>query len=1106
MNKVIAIILLWSIYFTVNGQSLYPVKLDGQWGLINGEGELVVEAQYNAIGSFHEYGYAVMQRNGGVGLLNNKGEEIVAPLYQDVKILDVSLMAVLNKGEWQVIDLNGNVILGKGYEKVEIWDSQYVAFKRGGLWGIVDINGNEISAPKYESVFYEDRAFFLTRSRNKIGVLALDGQEVLPNVAKELKVLQDSLYFYKVDNYWGAVDEKGRALIQPKYESFKKIGEGFVSLTEKGKARLFSIPCKRMIASFSQMKFLPFSKKYVLIKKDNHLGLINWCGNLVLAPEYNEIQLFDDSSFRVRIDERWGVVDEENTVILPFEYTYIAPMVDGVAALKKDSLFAVVNKKGKQIVDFKYKQIKIHNKKINAYGELNGEETMEQFSINDEGEIVENEAFVNHFQVRVKTKNTLEEKKRGIFKLENYEWFFDAKADRWGLRDLATGDIQIEPTFDYVNVEADLGFTVVGIWKNNEYDFERTTFRFEMVLGLVNNDEGLLITALDFVDIKFDDFRQGSQYARCILTNGKYSLLDKMGRRDSRSFTYIGEFNNGIAPMSAFGKITGSVKTEEENIGYVRNYLDDMLCPSYMLDYTKYDELFFQKAKVICEDCNWGYIDTTAKVVVIPQYSFAKKAEKGTAMVKCGDKWGLINIKGENVVPCSYDGIEYLENTNKEIVRLYVKEPKYGLIDTLGQLRVSALYNEIGLFAENRLAVKRYNYWGFVNAEGQEVISCRFKKVRPFVNGYAAVQLGNYWGLIDKMGNIVLDFKYRGIGDFYDGLIWVDNGIDISYVDAQGKVLIDGKYEKAFNFQNGIARVVVGVDYGLINTKGEFILKPKYSLISDFNEYDLAIVRIAKKQRVSYGVINRQGKLITNSEYTKIERFSEGMAVVKEKSTYGYIDTTGRLVVSCKYTKAAPFKQGLAAVTYKGHCGYITMEGDKKVDYEFSRCEDFDGGRAVVYKGIKKAGLIDLDGSYIIKPGVDRLLGFKGGKGLVRDNKYRFYYITENPTIKNQYYEKARTYDHGVAVVQMGGKWGIIDQSGITIIPPKYDAISPFENGYAKVLIDGFTGLADVSGREIAHPDFEFISYAGNGLFRAEKEDKVGYLDRQGSWVWKLKK
>jgi hypothetical protein len=91
-----------------------------------------------------------------------------------------------------------------------------------------------------------------------------------------------------------------------------------------------------------------------------------------------------------------------------------------------------------------------------------------------------------------------------------------------------------------------------------------------------------------------------------------------------------------------------------------------------------------------------------------------------------------------------------------------------------------------------------------------------------------------------------------------------------------------------------------------------------------------------------------------------------------------------------------------------------------------------------------------------------------------------------------------------VAVVQINGKWGVINRRGMELVPPKYSRIESFENGYAKVRIDGFSGLSNLQGDLIVGADFEYIRYAGQGVFRVEQGDKVGYFDTDGNWIWTL--
>ncbi len=1089
-------------------QQYFPVKQNKKWGLIDAEGRIVLSPKYEAIGEFKAFGYAVMQRDGGVGLLDKRGKEIVAPRYEDLKVLDSTLISVLDLGEWMVINLQGKVVLPKGYSKVELWERDFLGFLKDGKWGVINKNGTPVIAPRYDEIMQEKEGFFITRRSDQLGVFTEQGQEILGNTAQEIRIFNDSLLFFRTGTQWGAIDHEGNQAIPPRYDNFRRLTDQFIKLVSNNHTFLYSIPCNQILSQGEYDEFYAFSRKFVLVKKERRLGLMDWCGNLVFKPEYMEIQPYDNQLFRVNQQGRWGVAKAQGEVIIPLAYDYIAPLRNNVCLIKKDGLFGVANVQGIEIVPAQYQRVELEAGQARAYtaGKEGGEQ-LDLFNFDAQGNLTNNSNFTKHFTIRIGGKpeenaHTGAQSSDGDLLLDRFEWFYSPVADRWGLRRLSDGGIQIEPKFHYIQIERDLGFTLVGIEQFNKYEFERSSFRFDMIFGLVNNEVGLPVTEIDFWDIRFDDFREGLPAARCIFSNGRFGLVDRIGRIVKKNMAYIGEFSDGLARASVKGSMSASLK-QKSSLGKLQNHLADWLSPNTMTDYTQYDQIFREEAHLTCENCEWGYMDTLGQMVVEPQYSYALDFVNNVGIVACEGKWGLVNNKGKTIIPCKYDGIEFLENTDNKIVRVYVQEPKYGLIDTLGRIAVSAEYDEIGSFAEGRLAVKRNGIWGFVNADGVEVIPCRFREVRDFSQGLAAVKLGYKWGFIDKNGDVLIDFKYRRAGNFKEGLAWVYDETGAGFINPEDEFVISSRFEKAFDFAFGVARVVDKGKFGLIDKTGKFVQRPSYSDISDFNHHRLAVVRYGG-DRVRYGLINARGQKITPEDYASIAPFSEGLAAVKGKNGYGFIDTTGVLAIPEIYDKVSGFSSGRAVAYLGGQCGYIDKTGNITAPFQFSRCQDYAGERAVVYQGLKNAGLIDLAGNFILQPEVDRLLKFQEGRGLVRDEKYRFYYITEKSDLYNGYYQGAREFHHGVAVVQINGKWGIINQRGIAIIPPKYDRIEDFQNGYAKVRIEGFNGLSNLDGELIVQPDYEFISYVGQGLFRVEQGDKIGYFDAQGNWVWDL--
>lgn len=1108
MKRLIIIVLCAFVSGLLTAQQAFPVKVNKKWGLIDAGGRIILPPAYDAIGEFKHFGFAAMQRNGKVGLLDEQGKEVVRPVYEDLKMIDSSRVAVMDGGQWMIVDLQGRTVLEKGYERVKVLEGGYLAFMKGKKWGIVDDLGRSISAPVFDEVRQEPQGYFLTLKSEKYGLLAADGREIIPNSAESIQLQSDSLIFFQVNGHWGAIDNAGKALVPPRFDGYQIVSDQFVKWVAAGKAYLYSIPCSSLLTTGEYDNFFPFSRRFALARKGKQLGLLDWCGAPALDAIYDEIQPLSNKAFRVQRQGKWGIHAAQGKELTPLRYDYIAPPKGAVCIVKLNGRYGLLNTEGQEIATPEYLRIEIEDNSAKAYRKSEGGgENLTLLEWDEQGRLSDNNNFSRHFRIRIGSASDQPGASPGLgennYLLDDFEWFYAPAKDRWGLRKLSDGSIQIEPKFNSIQIFPDLGFTLVGMNQNIRGDYERTTFRFEAVFGLVSNTLGRLVTEPVFLDIRFDDFKRGFPMARCVFSNGKHGLIDRIGRIVRRDLAYIGDFNEGLARFAAYGSLSGSMKPEG-NLGRLKDYFTGLKAPAFMVDYTEYDQIFQREAWLICQDCQWGYIDTSGQISVAAQYAFAKDFVNGVGIVECDGKWGMVNRRAEIILPCRYDGVQFLENTGNRIVRVYIHQPKYGLIDTLGRLTVSAIYDEIGSFREGRLAVKRNGMWGYVDRDGLEVIPCRFRDAQPFSEGLAAVKLGRFWGYIDKQGNTDIEFALSRAGSFHEGFAWAQASNGYGFIDNTGKFVIEDKFERAFDYQNGIARVVSGGKTGLIDLQGRYTLRPKYQDIQPFDIHGLALVRYGKKN-VRYGILDRNGSMITRRHFREIRPFREGLAAIRIRDNFGFIDTTGKIAIPGPFSKVSDFSSERAAVQREGRCGYIDPSGNIIVPLEYSRCLDYEQGKAIAYKGLRQAYLLDMAGNATMEQGFgDRLLRFSDGRGLMRTDDYTFYYITEQSGAYSDYYRNAGPFRHGVAVVETNGKWGVIDQRGIAIIPPKYDRIESFENGYAKVRILGFSGLTNLNGELIVQPDYEYISYAGEGLFRVEQGDKIGYFDQEGKWVWDL--
>lgn len=136
---------------------------------------------------------------------------------------------------------------------------------------------------------------------------------------------------------------------------------------------------------------------------------------------------------------------------------------------------------------------------------------------------------------------------------------------------------------------------------------------------------------------------------------------------------------------------------------------------------------------------------------------------EGYAAVKRGKKWGYINVKGEEVIPCSFD--------------------------------------YAGIFSEGLAAVSKDDKWSYINTKGEEVISCSYDYVRAFSEGLAAVREDNKWGWINTKGEMVIpvEIEAEDVGQFSEGLAFVCKEFeDFSFINKSGEIVFSGKMGSEF--------------------------------------------------------------------------------------------------------------------------------------------------------------------------------------------------------------------------------------------------------------------------------------------------------------------
>ena len=320
------------------------------------------------------------------------------------------------------------------------------------------------------------------------------------------------------------------------------------------------------------------------------------------------------------------------------------------------------------------------------------------------------------------------------------------------------------------------------------------------------------------------------------------------------------------------------------------------------------------------------------------KYDEIHRFHEGLALVVKSGKYGYINERGEEVIPCQRKAFIYRDGELDETVLPEFNEGM-AVVYTFSE-------NDDGLPDSGTLL------YGYINERGEEVIPIQYKEAGNFSEGVAPVTDRNGRQLfIDKKGAevLVIDESMYCVTGFHDGLAYASMREERNYgfIDKTGRTVISMKYQWVRDFSDGLAYVDGDGFKGFIDTKGNEVISCKdYECVGDFHEGLASVVlRNEDGQWIDWrlGFIDKQGNLAIpvslpvmgyegGEPMLDMEYFSDGLYCVRENDGMGayFIDKTGKRVINVEQgITVDPYSEGLALIDYQMMAfGFMDKQGN----------------------------------------------------------------------------------------------------------------------------------------------------------------------------------
>ncbi|MFY1699012.1 WG repeat-containing protein [Solwaraspora sp. WMMA2101] len=204
-------------------------------------------------------------------------------------------------------------------------------------------------------------------------------------------------------------------------------------------------------------------------------------------------------------------------------------------------------------------------------------------------------------------------------------------------------------------------------------------------------------------------------------------------------------------------------------------------------------------------------------------------------------------------------------------------------------------------------------------------------------------------------------------------------------------------------------------------------------------------------QAQCWGYADADGQLVIAPAFADVQPFHEGVAWVRrpESRFWELIDESGavRIAQTAGYISVGSYSDGLAWVTADGTGSWIAIDRDNTVviGAGFDDVRPFRRGVAVVRRG--GWGAVDKTGRLLLPT---RYGGFPTA---LTDGRYIDGFT-----------------DEGLAIIDAGGRKGVVDRSGRVIVPPVHPAMAIHPVAFLVAVPSGRWGALDRRGEPLIDP------------------------------------
>ncbi|WP_207511998.1 WG repeat-containing protein [Longitalea luteola] len=417
----------------------------------------------------------------------------------------------------------------------------------------------------------------------------------------------------------------------------------------------------------------------------------------------------------------------------------------------------------------------------------------------------------------------------------------------------------------------------------------------------------------------------------------------------------------------------------------------------------------------------YGVINTKGQIIIPCIYDeMTSMTIDGMAyyVVSKGGREGVINAQNETVIPFEYGNIRKSYNSSMHLE--VSKNGRYGLMNFVSRkMVIPAIYERVDVLSNNLVQVRKGNLYTLFNLSGEQVFSNWYSQLDINIDSdYALVELNGKKGVISLAEKKTIPLEYEVLTRLRNGYSSTNTFFIAARAGRYGILGRDGKIVLPFQYSmittSGYDLVVVTKNNkkGLLTTEGTPVLAVEYDDIVDADRY------LMIKKDSKYGVVNRSGAFLLPVEYEAMSRmymadsYSTSYLLATRNGKKGVVDAiSGKpriefvyddLIGYRKYSYSSTenFNNSIIAVR-NGKYGMIEINGNVLLPFNYDDLQYMNSFLVIAGKG-GKYGVVDIyNHNNVVLPFEYQFVNCKNSTVVAYKDSYEKYRVSGNRITKD---------------------------------------------------------------------------------------------------------